>query len=111
MESTASILITNYPPTRAFSLLGLYLACEKGYSGREVQIAHMELGRWRKQYSKPEGSPERAALTVIDVMNAAPGENRDRMVKRWARAVWDSWKPAQEWTRALWKQFESERHD
>jgi len=91
----------------AFSLLGLYLAIEKGYTGRQVQLAHMALARWRKQYPLPEGSPERAAITVIDVMKTEAGEARDRMVKQWAAAVWESWGPAQEWTRGLWREFEA----
>jgi hypothetical protein len=100
-------------PTRshigvAFSLLGLYLACEKGYTGRQVQLAHIALGRWRKQYAQPEGSPARAALTVVDVMKIEPGVERDQMLKRWAAAVWEAWAPAHEWTRALWSEFERE---
>jgi hypothetical protein len=95
----------------AFSLLGLYLACEKGYTGRQVQLAHIGLARWRKQYPKPDASPGRASVTVVDVMGAAPGEDRDRMLKQWARAVWASWKPAHQWTRALWDEFERARPD
>ncbi len=90
----------------AFSLLGLYLAIEKGCTGRQVQRAHMALGRWRKQYPVPEGSPSRAALTVSDVMQAEPGAARDQMLQRWAASVWESWKPAHAWTRALWNEFE-----
>lgn len=93
----------------AFSLLGLYLAFEKGYTGRQVQRAHMALGRWRKQYPLPGVSPPRAALTVADVVKAEPGDARDRMLKQWAQSVWDAWKPAHDWTRALWKEFEQGR--
>jgi hypothetical protein len=93
----------------AFSLLGLYLTVEKGYTGREVQRAHMALGRWRKQYPHPEHIPERAALTVLDVIKEQPGAARDEKLKRWAEAVWESWKPAHVWTRALWSEFEASR--
>jgi len=93
----------------AFSLLGLYLALEKGYTGRQVQRAHMALGKWRKKYPPPGCSPERALLTVVDVMKAEPGAGREEMLKKWAAAVWDSWKAGQDWTRSLWKEFENSR--
>src|SRR2546430_2414731 len=32
----------------AFSLIGLYLTFEKGFTGREVQQAHMALGREKR---------------------------------------------------------------
>jgi hypothetical protein len=34
----------------AFSLIGLYLALEKGYTGRQVQLAHMQLARLKKPW-------------------------------------------------------------
>lgn len=90
----------------AFSLLGLYLAIEKGYTGREVQRAHVALARWQKQYPLPEGSPQRAAVTIFDVMRCEAGEARDRALLAWAGAVWESWGCAHEWTRELWRHFE-----
>lgn len=32
----------------AFGLIGLYLALEKGYTGRQVQLAHMRIARIQK---------------------------------------------------------------
>lgn len=89
----------------AFSLLGLYLAAEKGYTGRQVQIAHIALAQWRKAWPKFALTPERAAVTVVDVMKADPGAPRDEMVKRWARAAWEASSRAHDWTRETWSQF------
>ena len=45
------------PITTAFALIGLYLVCERGFSGREAQRAHMALGRRRQEW--PRFSPPR----------------------------------------------------
>lgn len=92
----------------AFSLFGLYLAAEHGFTGRQVQLAHIALARWRKNWPALDFKPGRASVTVIDVMGAAPGEERDRMIREWARAVWESSAPAQQWTRETWSEFVAE---
>ena len=41
-------------PTRSitvtFGLIGLYLALDKGYTGRQVQLAHMRIAKARKNW-------------------------------------------------------------
>ena len=83
----------------AFSLIGLCLAIERGSSGRQVQRAHMHLGRIRRNWSELELPREPAILTVRDVLDTEPGAARDAMLMRWAKAVWESWSHAHEWTR------------
>jgi hypothetical protein len=83
----------------AFALIGLYLALEKGNTGRQVQIAHMRLGRFKRQWPKREQPGDLAKLTVADVLNAEPGPARDEMILKWAAAVWASWRHAHDWTR------------
>ena len=84
----------------AFGLIGLYLACEKGYTGRQVQLAHMELGRVKREWPRFERPAAGfAGLTVVDVWLAEEGTARDETILRWARAVWESWGAAQGWTR------------
>lgn len=75
----------------AFSLIGLYLALEKGYTGRQVQLAHMELGRTKRSWGDFEIPSSRAALTVADVLQAEPGSVRDARLMQWAAAVWANW--------------------
>ena len=38
------------PITVAFALIGLYLHLEKGYTGRQVQLAHMQMAATRKTW-------------------------------------------------------------
>ncbi len=75
----------------AFSLIGLYLACERGYTGRQVQRAHMLLARASKVWPPFRLPQARATLTVLDVVQA-PESARTAMIARWSQAVWDIWK-------------------
>jgi hypothetical protein len=40
------------PITITFALIGLYLHIEKNYTGKEVQNAHIKLGKHRKSWPK-----------------------------------------------------------
>lgn len=79
------------PITIAFALVGLYLYLEKNYSGREVQRAHMRYARKRKQWPSFQPPAERGAMTVVEVLDARPGPDRDRAIRQWARSVWAAW--------------------
>jgi hypothetical protein len=89
------------PITIAFSLIGLYLAIEKGYTGRQVQLAHMELGR--KKFPWPEFKPpnEPGSINISNVLQAKPGEERKVMIKQWAASVWHSWEKEHDWTKNI----------
>lgn len=82
----------------AFSLIGLYLALERGYTGRQVQLAHMELGQTKRNWGDFEIPSSRAALTVADALRAGPGSARDAALMQWAAAVWTNWNHAHGWT-------------
>jgi hypothetical protein len=91
------------PIGRAFALIGLYLACERGYSGRQVQHMHMLLARRSKTWPR-FAPPSRAGdVTVLDVMQAPPGEERDAALRRWAQSVWDTWGHEHERVRSLFE--------
>ncbi len=82
------------PITTVFALVGLYLAVERGFTGRQVQKAHMELAkRAGKRIAWPRLDPQPCPweLTVLDVLQAEAGEARTRTIKRWAQAVWEGW--------------------
>jgi hypothetical protein len=86
----------------AFAVIGLYLALEEGFTGRQVQRAHMDLARLKKQWPKLEPPRDYAILTVADVMKADPGEPRDAAIMKWAAAVWNTWHDQHEWIRQLY---------
>jgi hypothetical protein len=89
------------PITTAFALVGLYLACEHGHSGRDVQRAHVLLARRKldwPRFAKPEQS---AAFTVANVVQTSTGLQRDELVTTWAAAVWQTWQAERERVIAL----------
>ena len=50
------------PITAVFGLVGLYLALEKGYTGKEVQRTHMRIAKIQKDWpylARPAGSTDR----------------------------------------------------
>jgi Family of unknown function (DUF5946) len=75
----------------AFALIGLYLACERGYSGQQVQHMHMLLARRSKTWPPFTPPPHPGSLTIRDVLQAPPGDKRDAELRRWGQSVWDAW--------------------
>ncbi len=90
-------------PTRnitvAFGLIGLYLALEKGYTGKQVQQAHMKIAKIRKVWPRLEPPPEPAVLTVMDVLRAGTDGERDATIRKWMESVWESWADRHAWIR------------
>jgi len=87
----------------AFALIGLYLACEKGYTGRQVQHMHMLLANRSKTWPRFTPPLHPGALTVADVMQAPSGEQRDNVLYQWAQSVWDAWSHEHERVRSLFE--------
>jgi hypothetical protein len=96
-ESTKTIKIF-------FGLMGLYLYLEKGFTGREVQRAHMNLAKKRAELPRPPLPLERGAVTVKDVMAAEPGGARDQAIGDWCASVWEAYREARPLVAAfLWE--------
>ena len=91
------------PITVMFGLIGLYLALEKGYSGRQVQLAHMKIGKTRRNWPILEPPSQPAELTVMDVLRAETDEEKEKMLMRWASSVWMIWEPRHRFVREITK--------
>jgi hypothetical protein len=91
--------------TTAFALIGLYLSIECGYTGRQVQKAHMELAKRRHDWPRFEPPHQTYSLTVFDVLRVEPGKKRDEMLKAWAEDVWKSWEHYHDWVRTICHQW------
>lgn len=85
----------------AFGLFGLFLHIERGYSGREVQRAHMRLAGRRKQWPRFELPRERGDVGAADVLAAQPGPERDEAIERWCGSVWQACEAIQQQVRDL----------
>jgi len=79
---------TTKPVGPAFALVGLYLHVEKGFSGKQVQLAHMRLARRRRGWPAFALPADRGAMTARDVLAVPGGVERDRAIDDWCRSVW-----------------------
>ena len=85
----------------AFALIGLYLTCERGYTGRQVQHMHTLLARRSKSWPCFTPPASRGAVTITDVLRAPEGEARDAALRQWGSAAWEAWQPEQERVKSL----------
>jgi len=83
------------------ALVGLYLHVERGFDGRQVQRAHMELARHGRSWPVFVLPPDRGATTPIEVLAAPAGPERDRAIHEWAAAVWRAFAASREAVAAL----------
>ena len=79
------------PITVAFALIGLYLHVERGFTGRQVQRAHMMLARRSRSWPVFTLPATRGAMTAADVLAAPAGPARDRAISAWCPAVWTAY--------------------
>ncbi len=82
------------PIKAVFTLVGLYLCLEKGYTGRQAQLAHMKMARRRKDWPRLSLPAQRGTIRIGDVLAAPPGPERDARIAEWGRDVWQSWSHA-----------------
>ena len=75
-----------------YALVGLYLTVERGYTGKEVQRAHLQLARDKTDFPPLSLPAGRGAITVSDVLDCPAGEKRDAAILRWCAAVWAAYK-------------------
>lgn len=80
------------PIALTFSLVGLYLLVERGFSGRQVQRAHTELASIKQTWPVFVLPAERGLITVLDVVAAQAGDERDAAIHAWCRSVWEAFR-------------------
>lgn len=89
------------PIAICFALAGLYLYLEKNYTGRQVQLAHVQMAKKRKKWPALEQPLFRGDVTIEDVLKAAPGKERREMIRKWCQSVWDSYSESHDIVEAL----------
>lgn len=92
---------TDKPIRLAFALVGLYLHVERKFTGRQVQLVHMQLGRRRQAWPTFALPKSRGAIGIGDVLGAAAGPKRDAMIHRWCASTWAAFKDQQAAIEAL----------
>ena len=83
------------PIAIVFGLAGLYLYLEKGFTGRQVQRAHMQMARQRKAWPRLDLPVERGSISIVDVVKAAPGEALNQAIHDWCVSVWAAYQASQ----------------
>jgi len=78
------------PIALVFGLVGLYLHLEKQFSGRQVQEMHMKMARFKRVWPSIHLPEDRGSISVLDVLAAPPGPERDTAIDDWCRSVWTS---------------------
>jgi hypothetical protein len=82
------------PISITFALAGLYLHLEKERTGREVQLAHMQMAKKKRTWPAFVLPSERGDVTAIDVLRAPEGPERHEAIDRWCASVWAAYAPA-----------------
>lgn len=88
-----------------FALVGLYLHLEKGLSGRQVQRAHMQMARQKRQWPGLALPALRGSITAVEVMAASEGPARDQAIDEWGRSVWAAFAANRPAVEALLKEY------
>jgi hypothetical protein len=94
------------PIAITFALIGLYLHIEKRFTGRQVQLAHMRMGRDKKPWPHVRLPKNRGEITVSDVLLAPAGKARDEMIHKWCRSVWSAYEENHRAIGDLWKTYD-----
>ena len=89
----------------AFTLAGLYLAVEKGFTGRRVQLMHVEMAKRSKEWPRFTPPATLGAMTVADVVAVEPGPERDERLLDWCKSVWAAWAADQSRVRSMVEPF------
>jgi hypothetical protein len=84
-----------------FALVGLYLHVERGFTGREVQRAHMELARRPEAWPVGPLPAARGSITAVDVVATPEGPARDARISAWAGSVWAAYAESRERVEAV----------
>jgi len=85
----------------AFSLIGLCLHVERGFTGKQVQQVHMRLAQPKRVWPSFPLPKDRGSMTCMDVLARPEGPQRNEAISAWCRSVWDAFEEAQPSVRAL----------
>lgn len=88
--------VNDKPIKLIFALIGLCLFVERQFTGRQVQQAHMEISRQKREWPVFSLPKNRGSISVGDVLAAPAGVERDEMIQRWCESVWEAYQEHRE---------------
>lgn len=83
--------------TTVFSLIGLCLALEHNYSGKQVQNVHARIPKQVWPQLEPPVNP--GSVKIPEVINQTTDLETEKWIKAWATSVWNSWSHYHDWIR------------
>jgi hypothetical protein len=89
------------PVTAVYALVGLCLHVERGFSGRQIQAAHMLLARTRSNWPTLSAPATHYRVTVDMVVAAGCASSRAQQLEAWAVCTWEAWRNEQQWVRNI----------
>jgi hypothetical protein len=89
------------PIAAVFSLVGLCLHLEHGFTGKQVQSAHTALARAGKNWPLLPVPAAPYPVKVDSVVGCTTPSERTVQLKIWAQATWDAWRSEQMWVRSI----------
>ncbi len=87
------------PIMTIFALIGLHLALDKRFTGREVQLAHIRIGKRKRAWPRLAPPAYAGELTVRDVLATDIDAERGERLRAWAISVWNMWEAQHDYIR------------
>jgi len=81
---------TTKPIKIVFALAGIYLHVEKKYTGKQVQMAHIEMTKKSKIFPPIVLPENRGKITISDILKATDGNEKDQKINEWCVSVWNA---------------------
>ena len=89
------------PIGTVFPLISLYLHLEHDYTGRQAQLAHMQLAKQRRDWPRMPLPKNNVQFSVSEIWSLESDGERDRAIDRWCQMTWETWKDSHEEIRKL----------
>ncbi|MES2003386.1 MAG: DUF5946 family protein [Bacteroidota bacterium] len=80
---------TNKPISIVFALAGLFLFSEKGFTGKQVQLAHIRMTKNKINWPELVLPVHRGTISIQDVLAIPEGNERDLLIASWCRDTWE----------------------
>ncbi len=93
------------PITITFALVGLYLFVEKGWTGRQVQRAHMRMAQHKRAWPTVVLPEVRGSVTAADVLSAPEDLGREAAIRTWCESVWGAYHESRDLVIALLAEY------
>jgi hypothetical protein len=79
-----------------FSLAGLYLHVERGFTGRQVQEAHMKMAKSRDPWPRLPLPAFRGEMKPSDVLAATEAAAREKAIHDWTVSTWKAFRASRD---------------